>query len=83
MRAIEIYVTYEKGAADVIRELGYPDHKTLRVGRAPRWSRDEFSSRNGGGGGPSRTWRSGYAWPCSPTRVCGGWPDECELASKI
>jgi hypothetical protein len=36
MRAIEIYVTYEKGAADVIRELGYPDRKTLRVGRAPR-----------------------------------------------
>jgi transposase-like protein len=31
MRAIELYIQYEKSAADVIRELGYPDRKTLRV----------------------------------------------------
>jgi transposase InsO family protein/transposase-like protein len=30
MRAIELYIKYEKSAADVIRELGYPDRKTLR-----------------------------------------------------
>ncbi|HOI82649.1 MAG TPA: IS3 family transposase [Synergistales bacterium] len=31
MRAIELYIKYEKSPADVIRELGYPDRKMLRV----------------------------------------------------
>jgi hypothetical protein len=31
MRPIELYIKYEKSAANVIRELGYPDRKTLRV----------------------------------------------------
>ncbi len=30
MKAIELYIKYDKCAADVIRELGYPDRKTLR-----------------------------------------------------
>lgn len=30
MRAIELYIKYEKSPADVIRELGYPDRKMLR-----------------------------------------------------
>lgn len=29
MRAIELYIKYEKSPADVIRELGYPDRKML------------------------------------------------------
>lgn len=34
MKAIELYIKYGKSAADVIRELGYPDRKTL-----PKWYR--------------------------------------------
>ena len=29
MRAIELYIKYEKSPADVIRKLGYPDRKML------------------------------------------------------
>lgn len=29
MRAIELYIKYEKSPGDVIRELGYPDRKML------------------------------------------------------
>ena len=29
-KAIRLYIKYDKCAADVIRELGYPDRKTLR-----------------------------------------------------
>ena len=29
-KAIQLYIKYGKCAADVIRELGYPDRKTLR-----------------------------------------------------
>ena len=34
MKAIELYIKYGKSIADVIRELGYPDRKTL-----PKWYR--------------------------------------------
>lgn len=34
MKAIELYIKYGKSTADVIRELGYPDRKTL-----PKWYR--------------------------------------------
>jgi hypothetical protein len=30
VKAIELYIKYDRCAADVIRELGYPDRKTLR-----------------------------------------------------
>ena len=30
MKAIELYIKYDRCAADVIRKLGYPDRKTLR-----------------------------------------------------
>jgi len=30
MKAVELYIKYDKSAADVIRELGYPDRHTLR-----------------------------------------------------
>ena len=30
MKAIELYIKYDKCAADVIHELGYPDRKSLR-----------------------------------------------------
>lgn len=30
MKAIELYIKYDKSAADVIHELGYPDRKALR-----------------------------------------------------
>ena len=30
MRAVELYIKYDKSAADAIRELGYPDRHTLR-----------------------------------------------------
>ena len=30
MRAIKLYIKYDKCAADVARELGYPDRKSLR-----------------------------------------------------
>jgi hypothetical protein len=32
MRAIELYIKYEKSLADVIRELGYPDRKSWASG---------------------------------------------------
>jgi len=32
MRAIELYIKYEKSPADVIRELGYPDRKSRASG---------------------------------------------------
>lgn len=31
MKAIELYIKYDKGAADVIHELGYPDRNTLPI----------------------------------------------------
>jgi len=34
MKAMELYIKYGKSTADVIRELGYPDRKTL-----PKWYR--------------------------------------------
>jgi transposase InsO family protein/transposase-like protein len=34
MKAIELYLKYDKSAADVVHELGYPCHKSL-----PRWYR--------------------------------------------
>ena len=34
MKAIELYIKYGKSTADLIRELGYPDRKTL-----PKWYR--------------------------------------------
>ena len=30
VKAVELYIKYDKSAADVIRELGYPDRHTLR-----------------------------------------------------
>ncbi len=30
LKAVELYIKYDKSAADVIRELGYPDRHTLR-----------------------------------------------------
>lgn len=30
MRAVELYIKYDKSAADAIRELGYPNRHTLR-----------------------------------------------------
>ena len=30
MKAVELYIKYDESAADTIRELGYPDRKTLR-----------------------------------------------------
>ena len=30
MRAVELYIKYDKSAADAICELGYPDRHTLR-----------------------------------------------------
>jgi len=32
MRAIELYIKYEKSPANVIRELGYPDRKSWTSG---------------------------------------------------
>jgi len=29
IKAVELYVKYDLSAADTIRELGYPDYKTL------------------------------------------------------
>jgi len=31
MKAIRLYIKYNKSASDAIRELGYPDRKTLRA----------------------------------------------------
>jgi len=31
MKAIKLYIKYDKGTADVIRELGYPNPKSLRA----------------------------------------------------
>lgn len=31
MKAIRLYIKYNESASDAIRELGYPDRKTLRV----------------------------------------------------
>ena len=30
IRAVRVYIQYDKSAAAVIRELGYPERKTLR-----------------------------------------------------
>ncbi len=49
LKAVELYIKYDKSAADVIRELGYPDRHTLNITqresrlspkREPRFSRN-------------------------------------------
>ena len=43
MKAIELYIKYDKSAADVIRELGYPSRKLL-----PKWYKDYLNEQKTG-----------------------------------
>ena len=50
MKAVMLYIKYDFGAADAIRELGYPGRKTLL-----RWYREYKAT-----GEPHRTRRGGF-----------------------
>jgi len=43
MKAVELYIKFGKSAAAVIRELGYPDRKTLRM-----WCREHIGEQEAG-----------------------------------
>ena len=64
-RAVDLYVKYERCAADVIRELGYPPAEA-RCGRGTRTGsrRNAPESPPGAGNatGATRTSRSGPRW---------------------
>ena len=63
-RAVDLYIKYERYAADVIRELGYPSR-----GMLPVWYRERLEEERTGvppgaanATGATRTSRSGPRW---------------------
>ena len=63
-RAVDLYVRYERCAADVIHELGYPSRGCCRcgTGNASRRNAPEDSPLAGNGTGGTRTSRNGPQW---------------------
>ena len=63
-RAVDLYVRYERCAADVIHELGYPAGGCCRcgTGNASRRNAPEDSPLAGNGTGGTRTSRNGPRW---------------------
>lgn len=63
-RAVDLYVRYERCAADVIHELGYPSRGMLPVWYRERLEEErtgrQSTRRNGTGG--TRTSRNGPQW---------------------
>ena len=62
-RAVDLYIKYERCAADVIHELGYPSRGCrCGTGNALRRNAPEDSPRAGNGTGGTRTSRSVPPW---------------------
>lgn len=63
-RAVDLYIRYERCAADVIRELGYPSRGCCRCGTGNASRRNAPASPPGAANatGATRTSRSGPRW---------------------
>lgn len=64
MQAIELYIKYDKCAADVVHELGYPDRKML-----PRWYEAYLKEQETGVLWERYARRSKYSWEQKLTAV--------------
>ena len=63
-RAVDLYIRYERCAADVIRELGYPSRGMLPVWYRERHGEERTGVPSGAANatGATRTSRSGPRW---------------------